>query len=119
MKLIKLIFLIFLPLIFLISCTQENVIQAKVGESFTITLESNATTGFSWQLAEGLDETRLKLESSKYIPAATDRVGSGGEEKWIFRALKKGSAKISLKYVRPWEKDTAPALEKTFFVKVR
>jgi predicted secreted protein len=61
----------------------------------------------------------VKLESSKYTPSATDRVGAGGVEKWTFVAIKKGTTRISLKYVRPWEKDKPPVEEKTFLIKVR
>ena len=84
-------------------------------------MESNPTTGYSWQLKQPLDEKIVQLESSKYIvdPESSDRVGAGGEEKWTFLAIKKGSAKISLKYVRPWEKDKPPVEEKTFLVRVR
>ncbi|MFC1568547.1 protease inhibitor I42 family protein, partial [Candidatus Margulisiibacteriota bacterium] len=64
-------------------------------------------------------EKIVRLEGSKYLPEATDRVGAGGEEQWTFLAVKKGSAAIALKYVRPWEKDQPPAEEKTFLIKVR
>ena len=120
MKLKKLIILIIiLPfLFFLSSCNQSNVINARAGEKITITLESNPTTGYSWQLQHPLDEKIIRLEGSKYVGPRSDRVGAGGEEKWTFLAIKKGSTKITLKYVRPWEKDEPPVKEKTFLIKV-
>lgn len=118
MKLNKFFILIILPLFLLSSCAQYEVINARAGENFTITLESNPTTGYSWQLAKPLDEKIVKLVGSEYVPSKTDLVGAGGEENWTFLAVKKGTTRISLKYVRPWEKDKPPVEEKTFLVKV-
>ena len=111
-------FLLFLSLFFLSSCTQCEVINARAGENFIITLESNPTTGYSWQLAKPLDEKIVQLVGSEYVPSKTDLVGAGGMEKWTFLAVKKGTTRVSLKYVRPWEKDKPPAEENTFLIKV-
>lgn len=118
MRSIKLAAGFLLLVFFLSSCTQLEGINARAGENFTISLESNPTTGYSWQLAKPLDEKIVKLESSKYTPLATDRVGAGGVEKWTFRAVKKGTIRVSLKYVRPWEKDKPPVEEKTFLIRI-
>ena len=119
MKLNKLIILIILPLFFLSSCIQSEVINARAGENFTISLESNPTTGYSWQLKKPLDEKFVQLVGSEYVPSRTDLVGAGGTEKWTFRAVKKGTTRLSLKYVRPWEKDKPAVEEKTFLVRVK
>ena len=114
------IILIALPLILISACAPPgNVTSTKAGEEFTITLESNPTTGYSWQLAEPLNEKIVKLVGSDHVPSRTDLVGAGGQENWTFRAVNKGSAKIALKYARPWEKDKPPAEKKTFLIKVR
>lgn len=120
MKLNKIIILSLLPLFcFVCSCSQPNALRARAGEQFTLTLESTPTTGYSWQLAEPLNERIVQLVGSDYTPARTDRVGAGGAETWTFLAVNKGSAKIALKYARPWEKDKPPVEEKSFLVKVR
>ena len=110
----------FLLLVFLLSSCGPagNEVNARAGENFTITLESNPTTGYSWQLAKPLDEKIVQFVGSEYVPSRTDLVGAGGVEEWTFLALNKGSAKIVLKYARPWEKDKPPAEEKTFLVRI-
>lgn len=93
--------------------------EVKVGQRFSITLESNPTTGYSWELAEPLDESILKLVSSEYKTLATTfppPPGTGGIEIWTFEALDRGTTEISLKYVRPWETDVPPARERTLVV---
>jgi inhibitor of cysteine peptidase len=96
-----------------------NSLEAKVGQEFTITLESNATTGYQWQLAKPLDESMVKLVGSEYKAPQDGRVGQGGEEIWTFKAMGTGKTEVAMKYVRSWEKDVQPAEERTFTVTVK
>lgn len=93
--------------------------EVKVGQKFTVTLSSNRTTGYGWQLAMPLDEAVVKLVGSEYEAPVTQKVGAGGQEVWTFRATGPGKAEISLSYVRPWEKDLPPANAKTYTVTVK
>ena len=78
--------------------------QVTAGETFTVTLGSNQTTGFRWtELATISDQTVLQQLEHKYVPPQTDRLGAGGEEVWTFKALKAGSSTVSMDYSRPWE----------------
>jgi len=115
----KLKLLLLLSLFLVSSCAKLEVINARAGENFTISLGSNPSTGYSWQLAKPLDEKIVRLVSSEYTSSQTKLVGAGGKENWTFLALKKGAAKIVLKYARPWEKDKLPAEQKTFSISVR
>jgi predicted secreted protein len=53
------------------------------------------------------------------IPSQHFGVGGSGREVWTFKALKSGKITIEFKYVRPWEKDKAPAILKSFSVVVK
>ena len=96
-----------------------NLDEVKVGQEFNITLESNPTTGYQWQLANSLNETILEFIGSEYKPSESGLIGSGGEETWTFRAVNSGTTEISLKYVRPWETDVLPIKEQTFAIIVK
>ena len=94
-----------------------EAIDVDLGTQFALLLEANPTTGYSWQLAGPLDESRLILVSKGYEQSKEEAnkkegeegeggetmVGVGGEEIWTFRAVGEGETEISLKYVRPWE----------------
>jgi len=86
-------------------------VELSVGQSLVVTLESNASTGYSWSLAQISDETVLNKTGNKYISPQTTGpiVGAPGKEEWTFLALKEGTSSISMEYKRPWEKDTPPA----------
>ncbi len=97
----------------------DTTIQAVSGMEFVIILTANATTGYEWQLARPVDESRVKFISSEYFADETGLVGSGGKSVWTFEALRTGKTKIFFKYVRPWEKDVPPAKESVFTVDIR
>jgi inhibitor of cysteine peptidase len=94
-------------------------LEVTAGQEFSITLTSNVTTGYHWELAAPLDETVIKLLGSEYKAPETKLVGVGGQEIWTFRAIGQGHTVINLKYVRPWEKDVAPVKTASYMVIVQ
>jgi inhibitor of cysteine peptidase len=101
----------------------DSVIEVTAGKEFTISLDSNRSTGFGWQLAKPLDKTIVKSVKNDYqdVPRDPDNpiVGSPGKEVWTFKALKSGKTTIEFKYVRAWEKDKAPEKTKSIPVVVK
>lgn len=96
-----------------------KTIDAELCKDFTITLESNKTTGFGWDIATPIDENIVKFISCEYIAADTGLIGSGGKEIWSFRAVCPGKTSIAFKYIRPWEKDVPPAKDLTFTIAIK
>ena len=93
------------------SCSGKEV-EVAVGGSVTVTLASNPSTGFSWALVENSDESVLQEADHQYVPpdtTGTPVLGKGGEEVWIFNALKEGTSTISMEYKQPWDVDAEPA----------
>ena len=93
-------------------------LKVMVGQEFTLRLASNRTTRYQWQLAEPPDEGIVKLVGTRYVEPKTKLAGAGGEEAWSFKAVSKGKALIAMKYVRPWEKNTAPTKSTVVVVQV-
>ena len=83
-------------------------VELAVGQSLVVTLDSNASTGYSWNLAQISDDTVLSKTGNEYISPQTTMVGAPGKEEWTFEALKVGNSTISMGYSRPWE-STPPA----------
>jgi predicted secreted protein len=84
-------------------------VAVREGQTFALTLRSNPTTGYIWQLAEPLNERIIRFTGNEYRSDKTGLMGAGGREVWTFKAVGSGETRINLKYARPWEKDTAPA----------
>jgi predicted secreted protein len=91
-----------------------ETINVKPGQCFTIVLQSNATTGYGWQLAKPPDEKIISNAGKVYLPPANPMPGAGGEELWSFIADNTGSTEVYFKYIRPWEKNVKPARESVF-----
>ena len=81
-------------------------VEVAVGDSFTVTLCSNPTTGFEWESPRITDQTVLEQVGHKFEALEfTDppKEGAAGKEVWTFQALKEGESTVSMEYSRPWE----------------
>ena len=86
-------------------------IIVKSGDVMTITLVSNPTTGYSWQVME-IDETLLLQKGDpeyKQSPGTEGLVGAGGVETFRFEAIGSGETALTLGYMRAWE--SVPPIE--------
>ena len=95
------------------------MILTQKGKEFAITLESNRSTGYLWELTRPVDEAVVSLVRSEYRQADTGRPGAPGIETWTFVASGAGETEIAMKYVRPWEAGAAPARTAVFKIVVR
>jgi Predicted secreted protein len=87
-----------------------NLTAADNGKNLTmhpadvlvITLDSNVTTGFRWELSSRPVAKVLSLEDSRYVVPSTSPgvVGAGGQEVWRFRAVGEGTTTLELTYQR-------------------
>ncbi|MBV6397357.1 MAG: hypothetical protein HFACDABA_02971 [Anaerolineales bacterium] len=79
----------------------DQVIEVRVGEEFTITLETNPNAGLHWEVAVELDETILDLSQirKEFVPDS-EREGSAGRDVWTFVAIAPGETTITLGYYR-------------------
>ena len=85
----------------------QNHATVKVhkGNSITVRLPENPTTGFTWNLSAS---PGLLVVSDSYIPSDTTGklIGSGGTHVWDISAQSAGIRTIQATYMRPWEQAT-------------
>jgi len=78
------------------------------GEVLVLKLESNPSTGYSWQ-AQGLTSSILRqLNAAEWLPNTPDKLGGPGTQVLRFAAIDKGRTTLNLVYARPWQ-TAAPA----------
>jgi inhibitor of cysteine peptidase len=93
-----------------------TAVTVKTGDTFTVKLEGNPSTGFTWE-AKDLDTSILEqVGDPKFSGGVPGMVGSGGILTLTFKALQAGTTTLTLIYHRPWETDVAPI--DTFLVTV-
>ncbi len=96
----------------------SSEIAATVGENFTISLESNQSTGYSWSVGMVSDNAQVVVAGMDYDLPESSKTGQGGAEVWHLKAVAPGSVKLMFYYARSWEKD-APAKTVTFNVTIK
>lgn len=94
-----------------------TTVDVAVGESLTVELPSNPSTGYSWQVIDSgpCDEP----QASEFLEDQQDEavVGASGIERFEFTRSSAGPGDITLEYRRPWEDASVPA-EDTWTVRL-
>ena len=88
--------------------------ETTVGAEFSIVVDSNPSTGFSWKVVEPLD-ARVAFVSQDYAGGSpvgeAPMPGRGGKATLRFKAVAAGEAKVTLRYARPWEQPGTAGVE--------
>jgi inhibitor of cysteine peptidase len=83
------------------------------GQDVLITLSSNPSTGFLWEIQDAAPGVLRSLGPGVYSnPEDAGLVGSAGLSTWQYKAQYPGNGRLLMVYRRSWEADVAPA--KTF-----
>lgn len=79
-----------------------EIVTGEAAQAVTVTIESNPTTGYSWEAAQ--DEALFDIRD-EYIAEAQDEpvTGSGGVQKFTLVPVKPGTVKVTFTYLRAWE----------------
>lgn len=80
----------------------KAVVDVKVGQSFSVELVANPSTGHDWHVVN-LDSSMLSLAEQEFRPPTGKLVGAPGVAVWRFTALAMGATKLQLAYYRSWE----------------
>ena len=96
----------------------NQIIGVSVRQEFVIALDSNITTGYSWQIS--YDQNMLELVEKTYEQNPNPRglVGVGGVEYFRFKASNIGETEITFVYRRSWEEPTPQDKTKVFIVRI-
>ena len=94
---------------------KERIREIKP-EPIVITLDSNPSTGYSWEYR--LEGDSIGLSESRFISDEKDTYlcGAGGKEQFTFEVLRRGTTKIIFEYKRSWEDEQVRTIEYTVTV---
>ncbi len=98
--------------------TEDNngkTVSLKEGDTLTVKLASNPSTGYSWGL-KSVDAAVLDALGKPEYKQERNIPGGGGIETWRFQAVAAGQTTLTLIYHRSWEKDSPP--DRTFTLNV-
>ena len=83
-----------------IGSTANTTIMTSANKNFTIALDSNPSTGYSWRV-KTIDNSLTNLVNDTYLAPSSKLLGAPGKEIITFQALKQGHTTIVLQYIRP------------------
>jgi len=91
--------------------------EVSLGSTFTVTLEENASTGYSWQyqiLGDGISEIGKKV-----LADDSGKVGAPSKVIWTFQAVDDGNSAIVFRYFRSWEGEKSAVDYRAYNICVR
>lgn len=83
------------------SCSQP--VQLKIGQSLTVNMQENASTGYMWSV---VGQPKLVKVTAQYLKAkktAVPLMGVPHQKVIRFTAMEKGSERLKVQHARSWE----------------
>lgn len=74
----------------------------QAGDAFTIILDSNPSTGYSWSFKVN-KEDHVNFKSENFVAPADAMPGAGGKATFTFTVTGDGVSTIAFEYAQPWE----------------
>lgn len=91
-----------------------------VGQTLSLTLPSNPTTGYRWRVQDAAPGVLRSLGPEVYAaPEESGLVGTAGESTWRFQAQTAGDGHLVLVYQQPWAPEVTPVQTFDCAIKVR
>lgn len=126
----RILFAVFMSVLLLTACSSKaetpaitdpsQPIAVNAGETFTIVIESNPTTGYHWDIVGELDSNTLEFISNEYTSTSDPNLaGGGGLDVWTFKAVNTGETQITLGYYPPSNDPVDPDQTVTFTVTIK
>jgi len=85
-----------------------KTVVVNAGQEVVVTLRGNPTTGYGWEVKDLDADFLAQVGETEFRSDNAGRPGSGGTMALTFKALKPGSAALTLVYRRSWETGVAP-----------
>ncbi|HZR37470.1 MAG TPA: protease inhibitor I42 family protein [Nevskia sp.] len=85
-----------------------RLVHLHPGNHFKVQLDSNPSTGYSWQVADA-DPTMVRPGKVTEVPPEHPLPGSPETVVLEFQVLRPGHSALTLAYRQPWATDAPPA----------
>jgi inhibitor of cysteine peptidase len=99
-----------------------SYVELDQGQILVVTLESNPSTGYRWEVVEPEQPTLKQIGEAEFRPSDQRKPpppGTGGTETLRFEPQRSAETTLELVYHRPWESDEKPVQTFSVQVKVR
>ena len=87
----------------IVEVADSGEVSMSVGDTVTLRLPENATTGHVWSVSSL--GAGLVLEEHRSVPSRDGAPGAAGEHLFELHALRPGEWRVDLRLAREWESD--------------
>jgi inhibitor of cysteine peptidase len=96
-----------------------RTITVDAGTPIEVVLESNASTGFTWEItAVPVDSILAPAPGNgEYTAPDSDLVGAAGVQTFRYETVGEGTTRLALTYLRPWSGEEAGTFAVTIVVR--
>lgn len=105
------------PAIMVKTGSGEQTVTAKAGKTFSIQLEAQLSTGYSWKMFDAPAALITVKEDVLTQKSNGDKTGGFEIQEFVLKSMEKGEFTLTFKYAQHWKKK--PDYAKTSVVKVR
>lgn len=110
---------IYAPEIVLTADDAFKTLTVKSGAFFTIELESNPSTGYTWSY-DITNKDSVQFIKDEYIPPQdANALSVSGLHRFVFRAMSDGMTSIKMKYEKAYAESKEPVQFRDFNITVR
>ena len=97
-----------------------STIKLSTGDTITIELDANPSTGYLWIFGSPFDPNLLIMTSESYTKpeGPKERVGAPVKRLMTFKAIAPGNTGLKLDYRRPWERSEKPVKSFEILIKI-
>ncbi|MBS0643801.1 MAG: protease inhibitor I42 family protein [Proteobacteria bacterium] len=88
--------------VILTEADQGRTVDLHTGQSVTVDLPENATTGYRWAI-DRADPGLVSVQEGPARSATSGAIGSGGRRSFVITASAPGTTEVVLKRWRSWE----------------
>ncbi len=104
------------PEILVKSGSGDQTITAKAGKTFSVSLEAQLSTGYSWKLMKLPSALKIVKEEVLTEKKNADITGGFEIQQFVFKSIEKGELTLTFNYAQHWK--DKPESAKTTTVKV-
>ena len=104
------------PVIMVKTGSGDDKITAKAGKAFSVKLEAQLSTGYSWKLVDA--PVSLKTIKELVISDGKSITGSIDVQEFVFKSPEKGDFTLTFKYGEHWKKNPQFVNSSTIKVKI-
>ncbi len=95
----------------------SNPIEVTAGNEFTITVKTDPSPEYHWEIGEALDAKFVEYVWINHVPDDPNNPSSSGKDVWRFKAVAPGKTTITLGYYQGMTENTSQKLVFTIIVK--